>query len=281
MLLEQNRPASGTILVIHADDLGLSPSVNRASFAALDEGFVTSASVMVPCPSFAEVARFARDRPEFDLGVHITLTSEWSGYRWRPISPRQDVKSLVDIDGYFHADVRSFSNSVRLPDMKREIRAQIEAAVRSGLHPTHVDCHMYAVSSNSEIYTAFSEVAKEYSLPHILVTYRSATDVMTGKETISQTKPRILEIPPSADASEWEPMYCKLLASVRPGLSQLTVHVGFDGSELQEITRSHANWNGAWRQRDFNVLSGRCFRDRVAALGIRLTNWREIVQELE
>ena len=94
-------PADARLLVIHADDLGMSHSVNRATFEAFENGWITSASILVPCPWFPEVARWARAHPDADLGIHLALNSEWTGFRWGPVGPRDAAGSLVDRDGYF------------------------------------------------------------------------------------------------------------------------------------------------------------------------------------
>ena len=89
-------PASARLLILHADDLGMSRSVNRATFEALEKGWMTSASVLVPCPWFPDVARWAKAHPEADLGIHLALNSEWTAYRWGPLSSRDKVPSLLD-----------------------------------------------------------------------------------------------------------------------------------------------------------------------------------------
>src|SRR6202049_2829386 len=94
-------PASARLLVIHADDLGMNHSVNRATFEALENGWITSASILVPCPWFPEVARWAKQHPNADLGIHLALTSEWTDLRWGPVSGVGRVPSLVDAHGYF------------------------------------------------------------------------------------------------------------------------------------------------------------------------------------
>src|SRR6185503_7112880 len=93
-------PADARLLVIHADDLGMAHAVNRATFEALANGWVTSASILVPCPWFPEVVRFAQQHPEADLGIHLALNSEWTDYRWRPVSPVDAVPSLLDEQCY-------------------------------------------------------------------------------------------------------------------------------------------------------------------------------------
>src|SRR3979490_226621 len=97
-------PASTRLLVIHADDLGMNHSVNRATFEALEKGWITSASILVPCPWFPEVARWAKQHPHADLGIHLALTSEWTDLRWGPLSPSDKVSSLVDANGYLPLD---------------------------------------------------------------------------------------------------------------------------------------------------------------------------------
>lgn len=264
------------LLIIHADDLGMSHSVNLASFKALDKGIVTSASVMVNCPWFAEVAEFAKTRPHLDLGVHITLTSEWSAYRWRPILGVR-ARSLINREGYLHSSVDDFIGSVRLTEMKREIRAQIETALSAGIEPSHLDSHMHANGYNSLIYAAFSEVARDFRLPHIAVTYRREKKrKIRRREAILSTVPHILQASPHAAPTDWDALYSGLLEGVTPGLHQLTVHVGFNEPELEAITRDRTDWNASWRQRDLDVLDGCRFKESLEKLGIKLTSWREV-----
>src|SRR6266478_7398828 len=104
------------LLILNADDLAVSHSEDVASFAALDQKLITSATVMVPCPWFTEVAAYAKAHPDADLGLHLTFTSEWQGYRWGPITSRALVRSLVGPDGYFYASTKEFAEHAKLDE---------------------------------------------------------------------------------------------------------------------------------------------------------------------
>jgi len=97
-------PADSKLLIVHADDLAVAHSVDTASFDALSKNAVTSASIMVPCSWLTEVASYAKDHPDADLGLHLTLTSEWKVDRWGPVSSIDKVASLLDPSGYLWAE---------------------------------------------------------------------------------------------------------------------------------------------------------------------------------
>src|SRR5215831_12720268 len=138
-------PADAKLLILNADDLAVSHSEDAASFAALDNKFITSATVMVPCPWFTEVAAYAKAHPTADLGLHLTFTSEWQTYRWGPVSLRALVPSLIGPDGYFYPSAQEFARHAKLDEVELEIRAQIERAKDMGLEASHLDAHMHSL----------------------------------------------------------------------------------------------------------------------------------------
>ena len=120
----------------------MSHSVNRATFEALENSWITSASILVPCPWFPEVARWARAHPTADLGIHLAVNSEWTGFRWGPLSPRDAAGSLLDRDGYLPLLEDDVVARAKPADIDRELRAQIDRARDAGVTLTHLDSHM-------------------------------------------------------------------------------------------------------------------------------------------
>jgi len=135
-------PPDAKLLIIHADDLAVAHSQDMASFEALDRDAVSSASIMVPCPWLTEVADYAKAHPEADLGLHLTLTSEWNTYKWGPIAPRDQVASLLDPQGYLFSTAEEAVRHIKPEEAEREVRAQVETALKMGIRPTHLDSHM-------------------------------------------------------------------------------------------------------------------------------------------
>src|SRR5271170_3924397 len=116
-------PASARLLVIHADDFGMNHSVNRAISEALEKGWVTSASILVPCPWFPEVAKWAKEHPDADVGIHQALNSEWTTLRWGPVSPKDKVPTLLDPDGDLPLDTPAVAQNAKLFEVETELRA--------------------------------------------------------------------------------------------------------------------------------------------------------------
>jgi len=147
-------PRDAKLLIVHADDVGVTHSVNAATIRALDTGLVNSASIMVPCPWFPEIADYARSHPDLDFGLHLTLTSERVYYRWGPVASRDKVPSLVDENGYFHHDWTA-ATKINPKEVELELRAQIDRAYAMGVRPTHVDSHQYRLFENGKDLSRF------------------------------------------------------------------------------------------------------------------------------
>src|ERR1700730_13069161 len=151
-------PPGTKLIVVHADDLGETHAVNAAAIKALQSGTINSASLMVPCPWFPEIADYAKSHPDADFGLHLTLTSERIYYRWGPVASANKVPSLIDRDGYFHHDWDQ-NPPIDAKQVEIELRAQIERAIAMGVRPTHLDSHQYRlIMSGKELFDAMLRV---------------------------------------------------------------------------------------------------------------------------
>jgi predicted glycoside hydrolase/deacetylase ChbG (UPF0249 family) len=262
-------------LIIHCDDLGLSPSVNRAAFAAFDQSLITSASVIMVSSSVDEVAKYASEHPDADLGIHLTLTSEWPCSRWKPLSPRSEVPSLVDQDGCLWRSVEDFTLRAKGDEIERELNAQIDAAYALGLRPTHVDNHMFSLFASRHTLQSYVNVARLRNLPFLF-----AKDASSPLPSVLRNTEFILDAILIASTS-WRPEnwlwhYLSQLATVKPGVSQLIVHLGYDHPDLESATGRSSPWGSAWRQRDFDVMARPELNQIVRKRNINLISWRDI-----
>ena len=133
-------------IIIHADDLGMCQSTITACKELFEVSGISSAAIMVPCPWFLSAAKLQRDLQNVDIGVHITLTSEWKDYRWRPISTLDPESGLLDSQGFLYSKSDAFQKSANPIYVREEINSQINKAISEGISLTHIDTHMGAVA---------------------------------------------------------------------------------------------------------------------------------------
>jgi predicted glycoside hydrolase/deacetylase ChbG (UPF0249 family) len=267
-------PAGTKLLIIHADDLAVSHGEDRASFAALERHAATAASIMVPCPWLTEVAEYAKAHPEADLGLHLTLTSEWKAYRWGPAASRSEVPGLLGPDGALWPDVPFVTKNAKPAEVETEIRAQIERAMQAGIHPTHLDSHMGTLFTPA-FFPAYVKVAREYGLPFLAMRAPNAAPGMLALLKDSDILPDAIVM--ATDGKQnWAEYYAGVVRSLQPGLTELIVHLAYDDAESEAIMEDHPAYGSAWRQRDFNVITSPEFRRLLQDNHIVLTGWREI-----
>jgi predicted glycoside hydrolase/deacetylase ChbG (UPF0249 family) len=266
------------LVIVHADDLGMTHSVNAASIKGLESGLVTSASIMVPCPWFPEMAEYAKAHTDADLGLHLTLTSERVFYRWGPVAPRDKVPSLVDSNGYFHLNWTDTTH-IDAKEVELELRAQIERAIGMGVRPTHLDSHQYRLFENGkDIFESVLRVAHEYKLPLFVV-----RDWFAGRPYLENSlgpddlvADHTVTIEPGVAPQKWADFYTAALKNLQPGVTVFIIHLAFDDEEMRAATQERDTWGAAWRQRDFNFFTSERFRALVRDENIKLVTWREL-----
>jgi len=267
-------PANSRLLVIHADDFGMSHSVNRAIIAALEQHWVTSASILVPCPWFSEVAYWAKANPDADLGVHLALNSEWTTLRWGPVSPQPKNSSLLDSDGYLPLTTEYVASHAKISDVETETRAQVDKAKAAGINLTHLDTHMGAIVSTPDLFNAYLALGRAYKLPLLLDNRAEAA--APGSVLLSQ----LLQMNRGTPKSQWLDAYKKMLAPLPPGSYQLIVHLAFNDDEMQGATYDHPDWGAEWRQSDLDLVRSADFQKFLKDQGFILITWKDLAKAL-
>ena len=158
-------PVDSKVVMLHADDIGMCSEANEAVIPYLLNDQIQSASAMVPCPWFNDIADWYKKHPEMDIGLHLTLTSEWKNYRWGPVSNSSSVPELIDTEGYLWRGVIDVASRTPVATIEKEVRAQIERAYERGIKPGHIDTHMGTLYSKVEYTEAFFNIAMEYGIP--------------------------------------------------------------------------------------------------------------------
>jgi chitin disaccharide deacetylase len=269
-------PADSKLLILHADDLGAAHSVDVASFDALDKGAISSASVMVPTPWITEVAAYARAHPNADLGLHLTLTSEWETYRWGSVEPADKVASLLDSAGTFPNDEKLVAAHAKPIEVEREIRAQINRALALGIRPTHLDSHMGSLFTTPELIATYVKVAHDYRLPFLALKGSALAAPQAGLTTQDVVLDAVIIADRQVPRDQWKEFYLKAIAALRPGLTEIIVHLGHDDSELQAVTVNHEGYGSAWRQRDYDVVNSPEFKKALQDNHVILVTWKEL-----
>lgn len=271
-------PADSRLLVIHADDFGMSHSVNRATIEALKNKWITSASILVPCPWFPEVVKFAKENPDADLGIHLALNSEWTSYRWKPVTPSANVPSLVDKDGYMPLIEPEVYKQAKIDQAEVEMRAQIDRAKSMGINVTHLDTHMGTIIGTAELFGLYMKLGAAYGTPQLLEQRPDFHGIKLNPQSILID--RVLGLAPGVSKENWLKGYQDILAPLPPGSYQLIVHLAYDDEEMRGATSDHPDWGAAWRQNDFDLVKNPEFQKFLKDQKFILVSWKDLAKAL-
>jgi predicted glycoside hydrolase/deacetylase ChbG (UPF0249 family) len=235
--------ASDKILIINGDDVGVSHAANAATTDAMENGLMTSATIMVPCPWFPEIAAYARSHPQADFGLHLAHTSEWKGYKWGPVASRSDVPGLLDPQGYLWPDIASVYKNSTPEQAYIEARAQIQKALAAGIDVTHLDSHMGTLQYDLKYYEVYRRLAREFDLP-----IRMASQEVLAAASAGHLRRQLEEdgvvftdylIHGGRKSNETVADYWKrMLKELKPGVTELYIHAALAGEEMKHITNS-------------------------------------------
>jgi hypothetical protein len=231
---------------------------------------------MVPCPWLTEVAAYVKGHPDADLGLHLTLTSEWKSYRWGPLASRGEVQGLLDPAGYFWKDSPLVVKNAKPGEVELELRAQIQTALNAGIRPTHLDSHMGTLFTPA-FFPVYVKLAREYGLPYFAIKTMTASPALLPHIKDTDVFPDALFMATeSVQPDRWLEFYLGVIRSLKPGLTEIIVHLGNDDAELQAIAEEHPAFGSAWRQRDFQVMTSPGFQNAIKENHVILIGWKEI-----
>jgi hypothetical protein len=265
-LTERLGYAPGTrLLIVNCDDIGSSHAANVASEAAMRSGLATSATLMVPCPWAREaVERFAG----LDVGVHLTLTSEYPTYRWRSLS---GARSLRDAQGYLPHTAAELWAQADAVEVEEECRAQIDQALAWGVDITHLDNHMGTLQVRKELFPIYVKLAREYKLP-LRMAGKSA-DERLGFGGRAQCDAAAILYPDHFSfqwGTETRDLIEKVIAAPRAGVMEIILHPVAPGEELDGYDKTEK----AIRVHDAAVGVDQTLKAKLDSAGINRVSFR-------
>ena len=289
------------LLIIHADDIGIAHSINIASFDAYKNNDINSGAAMIPSPWIKEVAEFHKKNPEYDLGLHLTLTAEWKNYKWRGVSSSNEIPSLLNEYNEFYDNTSDVNLNANPEEVRKELQAQIDYARSLGINPSHIDSHMGALAVNKDLWRVYIEVGhknklvsmatksrvfnlfdEKFPVPDYIVPVndiymlypeadRTSIENAAGKDVANT-----LIVNDIYKYEDWFNLYSSKIKSLVPGLNVFLLHLGYDNEELRAVTVDHPEYGSLWRQLDFDVFNSDGIKKVLKDNDIKLVTWGDI-----
>lgn len=248
--------AGDRLLIVNGDDAGMCHTANLATMECLEKGLMRSATIMVPCPWFPEIASYARQNPQRDFGIHLCHTSEWTKYRWGPVADRGQVPGLIDPAGYLWPEVENVYQHATPGEALIEGRAQIKRALAAGIDVTHLDSHMGTLQLRADYVKVYLQLAVEFDLPVRMAAqetmvrfgYPALRGEFAGRGIVFPDHFVYEEL---KDEGRDVPAFWRdIVKNLSPGVTELYIHAGMPTDELKAITGSWAT-----RSAEFEVFT--------------------------
>lgn len=273
------------VIILHVDDMGMSHSSNLGGIETVEKGVATSWSVMMPCPWVPEIVKYLKQHPEVDSGLHLTLTSEWSLYRWSPLAGKSNVPGLVDADGCLWQSVEQAAAHATADEVETELRAQMDRAEHLGIPITHLDSHMGTLFARADYFERFAKLGIEKGLPILAIGGHGTYALRENPEAITKLRswvPRIWNagLPViddlHTDSYVWKPeektqKFIALLKDLKPGVTEIIFHASIPTDDFPLITSSSLS-----RLADARALTDPAVKRLIQERGIILTTWKEL-----
>lgn len=284
-------PKDSKVLILHCDDAGMCEEANIAVKHYFQTGDIRSAAVMVPCDFAMDMVEWAKTQDAPDLGVHLTHTSEWKTWRWGTVADPAKVPGLIDPDGKMWRSVPEVIIHASAEEIETEARAQIDKVIAAGYRPSHIDTHMGTMYGSADNVKAFLKIAEEYGIPANAIDLSDEEVVDFFRKSGYPLTPEVVDIlagyslpkldffssVPDGDSYENKrENFFRLVASLKPGLTEIIFHPSVETDNLKTIT-------GSWQQRvwEAQLFSDPVVKEFFTDNGIIITNWREVMTRHE
>lgn len=273
------------LVLLHVDDIGMCNASLDGYRDLLEFGLISCGAIMVPCPYFPATAAFGREHPEADLGIHATLTSEWVGYRWKPLSTIEPASGLIDAEGYFPRTTDEVQEKCNPQAAMLEMETQVQWAIRAGLKPSHMDTHMGTVM-HPKLLQAYARVGFVNHIPVMALrldergwqatganadTAKLATRFVEELEEAGMPLEDNLAYAPLNEPVDKIGQYKRVFIDLPPGITHMYIHPAPDCAELRAIC---PDWQS--RVGDYETFRSEEMRKFINDLGIHLIGYRSI-----
>lgn len=248
--------ATDKLLIVNGDDVGMCHEANLATIECMEKGIMRTATMMVPCPWFPEIATYAREHPDKDFGIHLCHTSEWKWYRWGPVASRDQVKGLLDPDGYLWREEDLVYEHATPEEALIEARAQIKKALAAGVDVTHLDSHMGTLQRDPRYFKVYVQLGVEFNLPLRMASQE--TMARFGQPGLrAQVAAQGIVFPDYFIFDELDQakpdvkaFWRRIVKNLKPGVTELYIHAAVPSENLKAITGSWAT-----RAAEFEVFT--------------------------
>lgn len=274
------------VLIVTADDAGMSHAVNAAIAEGFAGGILQTAGAMVPTPWFDEIRAYALEHPEADIGVHLTLTSEMQGCRWRPLLGQSDVPGLTDDLGFFHARAQAVWAHATHDEIERECRAQVETALAAGIDVTHLDSHMGVLQFDTLFDPIYRSLAADYDLPLRMLSQEALArvDMEHVRAELDQAGvlyPDHFVVRENDSVGPARDYWQRVFDALPPGVTEVALHPACPSPEVDRMTRrTSPPFAAAARAEEHALLTDPQVREALAHAGIHLADYR-VLRDLQ
>lgn len=282
-------PADKKIVILHAHEMGMCQATNAAAEQLQASGLMHSTSAMAPCPWFSDYATTVSEQ-QADVGLELTLNSEWTNYRWQPMALDGKVTSLVDSRGYlWSTSVQTMVNG-STADVEHEMFVQIVRAQLAGVRPTHLTTHLGTLFTRLDFAKIYLRMAREHWIPAVVVELtpehvenfqRMGFPIPPELVGLIAEYPlpkvdELVFIPRAESYEEKKQAFMGLIEGLKPGLTQVAFHPAVESEEIKRIAPD-------WQEKvwEAQLFQDQEVRDLLESDPVILTTWREIMQRFE